>query len=155
MVKQVLKSTISIELLKSEAVILIIVGSEYLQVVDWNGISSLFNFLSHRHAPYDNQMGCPSHLRRWRLHAHPIQGGGAIPTVPKKVDVASSFHSQKYGGVPSPFKKGGHDELTSYKIFHHCVHYHIINWDIVYPSIQSYMSGSLEKGGSIPSLGRT
>ena len=32
-------------------------------------------------------MGCPSHLRSWRLHAHPIQGGGAIPTVTKKVEV--------------------------------------------------------------------
>ena len=117
MVKHIQQTIISIELLKSEAVILIIVGSEYLQVVDWNGISSLFNFLSHRHVPYDDKMGCPSHLRRWRLHAHPIQGVGAIPTVPKKVEVASSFHSKKYGGVPSPFKKGGHDELTSYKIF--------------------------------------
>ena len=105
MVKQVLKSTISIELLKSEAVILIIVGSEYLQVVDWNGLSSLFNSLSHRHMPYGNQMGCPYHLRRWRLHAHPIQGGGAIPTVPKKVEVASSFHSRNMAESPAHLRR--------------------------------------------------
>ena len=104
-VKQVLKSTISVELLKSEAVILIVSGSEYLQVVDWNGISSLFKFLSHRHAPYDNQMGCPSHLRRWRLHAHPIQGGGAIPTVPNKVEVASSFHSRNMAESPAHLRR--------------------------------------------------
>ena len=105
MVKQVLKSTISIELLKSEAIILIVSGSEYLQVVGWNGISLLFNFLSHIHMPYDNQMGCPSHLRRWRLHAHPIQGGGAIPTVPKKVEVASSFHSRNMAESPAHLRR--------------------------------------------------
>ena len=38
---------------------------------------------THGHMPYDNQMGCPPHLRGWRLDAHPIQGGGAIQTVPK------------------------------------------------------------------------
>ena len=64
---------------KSDAVILIAVGAEYLQVVEWNGLSSLINFLSHEHMPYDNQrksdgmsssldtleVACPSHLR-WR-----------------------------------------------------------------------------------------
>ena len=65
----------------------------------------------HVYVPYDNQMGCPSHLSRWRLHAHPDQCGGVIPRMPKRVEVPSGilipFH--EYGGVPSPFNKGLHN----------------------------------------------
>ena len=49
------------------------------------------------------------------------QGGVAIPRVPKKVEVASSFHSMSMAWVPSPFKKGCHDVWTLYQIFHYFV----------------------------------
>ena len=67
--------------------------------------------------PYHNEMGCPSYLRGWRLNAHLISGGGAIPTVPKKVEVACPFHSRKYCGAPSSLKKGCHQMLYNLIVY--------------------------------------
>ena len=85
-------------------------------------ISSRSNFLSHNHVPHWHM------IIRWDVYLTqecggwmPIpfnwQGGVAIPRVPKKVEVASSFHSMNMAWVSSPFKKGCHDVWTLYQMF--------------------------------------
>ena len=46
-----------------------------------------------------------------------IDYAGAIPTVPKKVEVACPFHSRKYCGVPSSLKKGCHQMLYNLIVY--------------------------------------